>query len=184
MNLFSFFRSGSDTDNDTKVILISCNETFLSPKSIIEEEWGVCKEILLPGALLGENEQSEKTVLQSLLETYPETKHLVVSLHSLCTFFADTKQGTELNQLEAEVQIEFAELDFVSRRVFLQQRWLQRLIPKLEKYSRDLGCQNLSIHGWLYEPETKWISALENETGEFVPLNVYSTGQISMANGQ
>jgi len=174
MSILSLFKFNNQTDTETKVILVTCNETFLSPKAIIEETWGKCKEILLPGALLGGSEESERALFQSLLETCPETKHFIISLHSLCSFFANTESDSVLHQLEEQVRGEFPELDFVSRRVLLQQRFMQQVIPRLKRYSQLLGCENISVHGWLYEPETKWISALEDETGEFVPLNVYS----------
>lgn len=89
-------------------------------------------------------------------------------------FFANTEPDSVLHELEKQVPSELPELDFVSRRVFLQQRWMQMVIPRLKRYAQLLGSENISVHGWLYEPETKWISALEEETGEFVPLNVYS----------
>lgn len=174
MNLLSLFKFNNETEPDTKVILVSCNETFLSPKAIIEETWGKCKEVLLPGALLGSNEDSERALFGSLIETCPVTEHFVVSSHSLCTFFANTEPDSVLHELEKQVRSELPELDFVSRRVFLQQRWMQKVIPRLKRYAQLLGSENISVHGWLYEPETKWISALEEETGEFVPLNVYS----------
>ncbi len=174
MDILSLFKFNNETDTQTKVVLVSCNETFLSPKTIIEETWGKCKEVLLPGALLGANEDSERALFQSLLETCPETRHFVVSMHSLCTFFANTPSDSVLHELENQVRNEFPELDFVSRRVLLQQRWMQIVIPRLKRYAKLLGYEDISVHGWLYEPETKWISALEEETGEFVPLNVYS----------
>ncbi len=173
MSLLSLFKFNKETDNDTKVMLVSCNETFLSPRAIIEETWGKCKEILLPGALPGSNHDSERALFQSLIEAYPETEHFIISLHSLCSFFANTEPDSILHQLENELRTEFNELDFVQRRVLMQQRFMQQLIPRIQRYTELFGCENVSVHGWLYEPETKWISALEVETGEFVPLNVY-----------
>lgn len=178
MDILSLFKFNNETDIQTKVVLVSCNETFLSPKTIIEETWGKCKEVLLPGALLGANEDSERALFKSLLETCPETQHFVVSMHSLCSFFANTEPDSVLHELENQARNEFPELDFVSRRVLLQQRWMQIVIPRLKRYTELLGCEEIAVHGWLYEPETKWISALEEETGEFVPLNVYSGVQM------
>lgn len=174
MSILSLFKFNQEIENDTKVLLISCNETFLSCRSIIEETWGKCKEVLLPGALLGSNEASEKALLQSLIETYTETHHIVISMHSLCSFYANTEPDSVLYELETAVRAEFPDLDFVQRRVILQQRYMQKVIPRVQRYLQTFGCENISVHAWLYEPETKWISALEIETGEFVPLNVYS----------
>lgn len=131
--------------------------------------------------VMGSTYRSE---LETLLTTHHEIEHVAFCLHDNCKHFsprtgranaqASQDFSDKLHSIEVEIMKDYPELSPEVRRGFIQHHWLRRMLPEERLWHRMRGHQQLQLHGLIYETETNWLSALDQETGLFVPLNAYS----------
>jgi carbonic anhydrase len=175
-------------NNKVRTLVISCVELEQIPSWTVRRHLGSYMVIRTPGGLLelpGSDE--DMASLEQILIENTGIQHFVVCLHSLCTKFdqasalftrdnslVKSRRFQNLRKLQYSLSTEYAELTADHRKALLQQRWLCEILPKLRQWLKELRRDDVELHGWIYEPETDWISALDTECGLFVPLNAYS----------
>lgn len=153
-------------DNRIQTVFITCDELDILPEWTIRNHLGPYKVMHIPGALLRGEESPEHVALQELLSRNSGIKHVVMCQHSLCTKFIQNFSGSKRschNDLNAEY-----------RRLLWQQQSLRNAVPAMKQWLADINRGDIQVHGWIYESETDWISALDSDCEHFVPLNAHT----------
>lgn len=151
-------------------LVVTCAELDDLPIWNIRRFLGPFMTMRAPGAMPDISESKEGKLLAELLMEYRTIKHLVICAHSLCVHFGHSAPSANLSQSWREV-LENPGLRPRHRLGLLQQCWLCNMVRRLRAWSVIIGRPDLEIHAWIYEPEMEWISALDQETDIFVPLN-------------
>lgn len=163
--------------------LITCADASGLPVKTMQKNFGAHTIVRSPGALLCLDDREAELQLKEIINRNPGLRHIVVCMHSLCKYFADGPPYAYVQQeilsgclqlLDAEVAAKFPDLNKEQRKSFMQQHSLSNMISEMTKWLRAYGAGHIQIHGWIYEAESNWISALDFETGLFLPLNAHA----------
>lgn len=150
-------------NHQASVIVVTCNELEQVPAWIIRKYLGTFMIVRTPGAVL-DAADSNAASLEHIIVNNPDIRHVVLCLHSLCTQF----------HVESPLFKQDVSTKTDLKKAMLQQVWLSKTIPNLKSWFNKLGRDEIELHGWIYEPETDWVSALDTETGLFLPLNAHT----------
>lgn len=135
--------------SNIKTLLIACSELEDLPGWSVRKNLGAYSVLRRPAALV-EPEKDRSLLIE--LSSRTQIKNIVLCAHSLCKYF---QKGSRLKVLELSKQAEL----------------LSKNQKQLYSWFCKQGRSDIELHSWLYEPEAEWISALDDETGIFVPLN-------------
>lgn len=148
-------------DDRVRTVFITCDELEQLPEWTVRRHFGPFTVLRTPGASLPENNEQE--LLQALVSK-SSVKHLVICQHSLCSKFL---QATQFRRsLHKELNIDY-------RRSLWQQQLMRISLPKIKQWLKSINRDDIEVHGWIYEPETDWISALDSDCETFVPLTAH-----------
>lgn len=156
-------RTPVHVSHQASVIVVTCIELDQLPSWIIRKHLGAFTIIRTPGAVLNPSDSNAGFLEQAIVNN-PDARHVVLCLHSLCTQF---NEKASLFEQDTSTKTDL-------KKALIQQMWLSKSMPKLKRWFQKLGRDEMEIHGWIYEPETDWVSALDTETGLFLPLNAHA----------
>jgi|GEM_PF-4520657 len=147
-----------------RTLLITCEELEHLPEWTIRQHLGPYTVMRTPGALL---QSSDLAKLETVLTDNSCIRHIVVCLHSLCSRL----WGKTTSHLKTPTKRQHVNLNTDYKKALWQQQWLRNKLPYIRHWLRTINREDVEVHGWIYELETDWITALDTDDDFFVPLN-------------
>lgn len=147
-----------------KTLIVTCAKLDDLANWTIRRFLGPFVSMRAPGAIPDISSSEDGLTLAKLLKEHDNIKHLVICAHSLCVHFGHTPRDNDLKELDENWRPKY-------KLGLLQQRWLSNTVNSLRLWAISIGRMDLEIHAWIHEPEVDWISALDQETDMFVPLD-------------
>ncbi|MDZ4837965.1 MAG: hypothetical protein SGJ27_29625 [Candidatus Melainabacteria bacterium] len=180
---------------DLQTIIITCSEIERKLPEADLQRLHPYAYLTLPGGRFADPVDQDCSAdalcfLEALMMSAKSVEDIVVCFHTGCKYF-DTRPDKEQSviplfneNLDRDLDIIHAPQhetfsgSFADENLLIPvQRKLASELSVLEsvcKRNKQLASKRLKFHGWLFEPEIDWVSFLDHETGQFLPLNASS----------
>ncbi len=155
---------------DVQTIIVTCSEIEGKIPAADLDRLQPYAYLTLPGGqLVGgvDPECSADTLsfLEALLMSARHAAHIIVCFHTGCRYL---DIGTKYDCSVIPITEETDNLLIPAQHMLMQEI---SILESICRRNQHLAARKLTLHGWLYEPEISWVSFLDSETGQFLPLN-------------
>ncbi|MBX9694570.1 MAG: hypothetical protein K2Z81_19440, partial [Cyanobacteria bacterium] len=158
-------------------IVVACCETESFPELANMEELQPVGFLRTAGGMLyKKNKVDGLLLLESLLSVASNVKHIMVCLHTGCSFVnEEEKEPRRLKLLRSANPTHELSADELALRPYEDEllRQMRAISGLLESVPRLKFSQPV-LHGWLYESELEWTSFFDFETGLLLPLSAHT----------